>query len=201
MIFCEIGKGRHFIVKACHSVQRNGVGRYLHNHILAAGITHLGKERLQIKALRRSTLCGDHLITDHILHGAHQSNLRPQHLFQHVLEQQCGGGFSVGAGYADELHSLSRMAVEICADQSQRQSVRVHLHVRHFLCLRLGGHNRHSAVLQRHRDILVAVGCKARDRHEQAAGGYLAGVIDHRGDLHIHIHIGIKHIDTCKQLT
>ena len=201
MILRQIGKGRHIVVNAADPLQGDGMTGNLHHHMGTAGIPHLRKQGLKLKALRRGALGGDYLIADEVLHGADQSHLGPQAGFQHLLEQQCTGGFSVGAGDSDHFHGLRRMAEVIRADQSQGQPVGFHQHIA-YLLLRLFGSDHHAGpLLHGHGDKSVAIGSKAGNGHKQGPGGHLSGIVADGGDLRFRVGGQLHHRNSRQQFS
>ena len=194
MVLRQVGKGCHFIVKAPHSVQGDGMGGHLHNGISTACLHHGGQQSLKLKALRGGALRGDALISNPVVHGADESHLGTLYLLDDVFQKQGGGGLAVGAGDADKFQLLPRLRVVVCPNLGQGQPVGHHLHPGNPLWKRLGGHHAGRPLFHGHGDKPVAVGGKAGDRHEKAALFHLPGVVGHIGNLHIHIRRGLHHL-------
>ncbi len=200
MILRQVGKGRHVKVDAPHPFQAQGVAGNLHHHMGTAGSAHLGKQALQFQALRGGSLRGNFLAADEIGHSAHQAHLGPGHLLQHLLEQQRGGGFAVGAGNADHGHGVCRMVIKIAAHLGQSQPVRLHQHVGNLL-LRLAGSDHHRCPpVQGHGDEAIAVSGEAGHRHKGIPGRNLPGIVAHPGNLRLQIRRARQHRHILEQI-
>ena len=187
MVLRQVGKSGNSKVNTAHTLQCQGMAGNLHHHMGAVTLPHPGEQGLQIKAFRGSALGGNHFLPDHVRHGADQPHLGPQRLFQHLLEKQGRRRLAVGAGNADHGHGSGRIAVEIAAQQGQRQPVGCHQNVRNRPFRRFRGDYRHGTFFQRHGNKAVAVGGKAGHRHEQAARLRLPGVIANCGNVPLQI--------------
>ena len=187
MVLRQVGKGRHIKVDAAHPLQCQSVAGRLHHHMGTASRAHPGEQGLQLQALRGGALRGDDLIAYHVGHGADQAHLRPQDLFQHLLQKQRGGGFAVGAGDADHGHGFCRMAVEVTPHQRQGQPVRGHPHIGDLPLRLLRGNHRRRAFFQGHGDKAVAIGSKTGHSHKQSSRCNLPGVVIHIADLRFQI--------------
>ena len=186
---------------APYPIQSQCVGGNLHNCVGAAGICHPGKQCLQIGAFRCGTLCGNHLVTDQVLHGADQAHLCPPDCFQNMLQQQRYRSLAVSAGNTDHTQFLCRMVIEIGSNLRHSRAICTDHHIRHILLRLFGRHHHccplfHSAVNKP-----VAVGGKAGNCHKQVAGLHFPGVKSHTGNFHIHICVDFYHIHTLKKLT
>ena len=187
MILRQVGKGRHVKMNAADAVQCHRMAGNLHHHMGTPGIPHPGKQRLQLQAFRSGALCGDDLLPDHVGHGADQAHLGPQAAFQHLLEQQGGGGLAVGSRDADHGHGFGRVAVEIAPQQCQGQPVIFHQDVGNVLFRLFRRDHHRCALFHRHGDKAVAVRGKAGNGRKQAAGGHLPGVIVHCVNLRLQV--------------
>ena len=177
MVLRQIGKGRHRVVDTADTVQGDGVAGNLHHHILASGSVHLRKQLLQFQTVRGGALGGDGPGADEISHGAHQPHLGPQHGFQHILQQQGDGGFSVGAGDADDLHFVGGAAVEVAGNPGKGLPVGGHQHIGHILPGFLGRHHHPGPLFHCHGNKPVAVGGKTGNCHKQAARLRFPGIV------------------------
>ena len=88
------------------AVQDQRVGRDLHDDVRAARGLHLGEQLLQLEGFGRRALGMQDLVSDHVLDGADEADLRAEGLFEHVLEQIRARGLAVRAGDADHAHAV-----------------------------------------------------------------------------------------------
>ena len=167
MILRQIRKRADLIAYLPDTVQRQRMRRRFHNHMSAAGITHLRKQALKLKAFRRCTLGFQHLLADHVADRSDQSDLCSKRIFQNGFEQIGTRSFSVCAGNRNHLHRIRGMSIPVRTELSQCLSCRSDPDPRHLL--------RHFSLAQDNTcamrngigDILMSVRCKARngDKH------------------------------------
>ena len=189
MILRQVGEGGDIKVDTAHTLQCQGVAGHLHDHMGAAGIPHPGEEGLQIQAFGGGALRGDDFLADHVRHGADKAHFCAQGLFQHLLEKQGGGGFAVGAGNTDHGHGLCGAAIEIAAQQRQRQPVGLYQYIGNVPVGLFGSDHRCGSLFQSHGNKPIAVGGKAGHRHKQTARLRLPGVVANGGDIRFQIRI------------
>ena len=190
MVLGQIREDAHRVRNAVDPVQRQGVGGDLHHHMAAAGVTHPREQLLHLKGLRGGALRGDHLIPDHILIRADQTNFRAQSLLQNRLQQIGGGGLAVGARHRDHGHLLRGMAEEVGAHHRQAPAGIRHLHIGDLPLRQLLTQDGRRAGGHRFFDIGMTVRGEAGHGHKQVAGLRLTGVIADVPDLLFRIHIG-----------
>ena len=181
------------------AVERERVGRDLHNDVRAARIAHIGEELLQLKGLRRGALGVQDLIADHILDRADEADLCAERFFKHVLQQIRTGRFAVRAGDSDDAHSVRRMAEPVCAERGKRRAGIGNQYIRN-VCFRLFfADDADRAVFHGLGNIFVAVGLEAGDRDKQCSGRYLPGVILNAGNIQCFVRVQFQHVKAVQQ--
>ena len=200
MILRQIGEGRHIKVNTTHPIQCDRMRGNFHNCITAAGIPHLRKQALQLEAFGGRAIGGDHQISNAVFHGADQACLTAGDCFQHLLEQPGHRGLAVGTGDTDDGHSLRGMMEEIAADQRQRQPVIFNQDIRNLLFRLLCGDHHRCAFFHSHGNKAVAIGSKTGNRHKNATGRHLAGIINYLCDLQSRICIPLQNGHITQQL-
>ena len=201
MVFCQVGKAAHFKLYTISSVQGNALGRNLHHHIGAACIPHSGKQPLQVQAFRSSSLGGDHFLADVVFHRADQAHFFACGNFQNMFQPAGNGGFAVGACYADNLHTISRMAVEVRSKPGKGQTVRAHQHRGNILLTGLGRNDYRSSQFLCLGDKTVAIRNITNHSNKQITGLQFSGVAANAANFHIQISSCADHIDTYEQFS
>ena len=102
-----------------------GVRAHLDGSGAASVFAHFGKELLKVECLRSGVSCGGTAVAGIVAHRAEQSATKPAGL-QQGLEKHRGGGFSVGAGDADDLELAGGMAVEVGSHAAEGAAAAFH---------------------------------------------------------------------------
>lgn len=114
---------------------------------------------------------------DHVLVGADEPHLGPQHALQHRLEQIGGGRLAVGPGDGQRRQAIGRAAEPVGGDRRQRRPrIRDHDPWSRFFRRMLAEH-RGGPQRQRLGNKSVSVGLVARQRRKQTAGHQFSGVV------------------------
>ena len=199
MVLGQIGEHAHRKADAPHPLEKQRVGRHLHDHMGAARVRHAPEQALELKGFRGCALRGQDLAADHVLIGADQPHLRPQTLLQDILEKIGSGGFAVGAGDARQRHAGGGVAVPVPAHLGQRGAAVRRAHIGNpRLRLLLAEHAR-RALLHSHGDKPVAVRLVARHGNKESAGLRLPGIIADAGNLHRQVRVGLQDVHALQQ--
>ena len=200
MILREIGKCADGKVDAVHAVQIQRVGGDLHDHMRAARVAHLRKQRLQVVALRGGVFARQRLFADLVADRADQADPRAERVFQQCFEQIGHGRLAVGSGHADDTHGLRRLTKAVRAEARQCGARGGHADprrsLRHLLLTDHGG----SAAPDRVRNESVAVCNIARDGDEEVTRFYKIGGIADIFDLQLRRSGLFQNIHAAQQL-
>ena len=201
MVLGQVGEDPHGEADACHPLEKQCVGGYLHHHMGAARVRHAAEKALELKGFRGGTLSGDDLVPDHVLVGADQAHLGAPGLLQDILEQVSGGGLAIGAGDAHHHHGGRRIAVPVPAHLGQGRAAVGNQHVGPLSLRPLLAQHAGRAFFPGHGDIFVPIRLIARHGHKEVPGPRLSRVIADAGDLHLQVGVGFRGRYALQQLT
>ena len=194
----EIGESGYSIRQAADAVKCQCVGGYLHHRVGAPGIGHLPQQTLHLPGFGGGAAGGEDRVPDAAAVGAHETGPDAQGL-EHACRQPGHGGFSVGAGDADEVQLPVRVAEEVSGHPGQGlpgvgdNDVGQALH-------RMGGYGAGCAPLPGQSRIVVAVGGGAVDGHKRLTGLYRVGIIACAGDVPGQVRRCVPDGNACQQV-
>ena len=196
MILRKIGKRADFEAHSRQPVQPQRVGGNLHHHVIYARVRHHAQLILRHQRIRRGQLRGNGFIADHAAHRADQTHLMPRFL-QNRFDQEAGGGFSLRAGDADQVHFPRGISVELGGDVGQCLAHIRHHHLRHVQIQHMIHHQRNRAVLHCLRCERVRVHHRTGRTYEQIACLYLARIDADVCDFSFRVSDDFKFIRNC----
>ncbi len=103
VVLSEIGEHPHIEMAAINPPKVKGMGRYLHHDVCRPRIHHLSEHFLDIVGFWSCQRGWDNSAAIPIVNCANHPAAK-RSPFEDRLDQERGGGFSICAGHADEVH-------------------------------------------------------------------------------------------------
>ena len=185
---------------ARHTLERERVGRDLHDDVGTSGVRHAAEKLLQIVALGGGELGVEELLSDHVAVRADQADLRAELCLEHVLDQIARARFAAGAGDAYERRFARRLAEKIAAHERKAEAAVADLHIGRAVRGDLFAEDDGRSFFHRRGDKAVSVGGEALDGDEEVSRLGLARVVAHAGDLRIQIRRGGQDLNISQDL-
>ena len=185
VVLGQVGKDPRPEPQPRRPVQRQGVGGDLHDHMAAPRRSHSGQQLLKLIGIRRGALGGNRLGPHQIPVGADEAHLGPADPFQHLLEQVCGGGLSVGPGDPHQGHPVAGAAKPVGGHLSKGPPGLRRDQPRAGAVRRRSAQNGRCAPVQGLRNEPAAVFLGPRKGRKEAAGDHRSAVTGQGGHIHL----------------
>jgi hypothetical protein len=168
---------------AVHAMKRQGVGGDLHRARAAAAIPHFAQEALYLGRFRRRVCRLADLLANAVAHRS-EHPAPDVRRFKNRRHEERRGGFSVGAGDANDLHIAARMPVKGVGEDRQSAARVRHDDPRPVRpgWRRLFRYDADGTAFDRLARVRGTVGMKAFERNEQVTAFGPARVVRDRRD-------------------
>ena len=194
VILSKIRERAHLKINTCNTVQSQGVGRYLHNDMGAAGVRHLAEKLLKLEAFGSGALGVNKLIAYHIAVCPDKPDFGIELLLKKMLHEIGAGCFSVCTCNADNAHFSGGISEVIAACHRKSIPAVINENIRYINTRRPVAQYNARAVFNGGGNVSIAVGLKARNRDEHIPRFCSSGVIAYSVNLHAYIRLKLKHL-------
>ena len=186
VVLGQIGEGHYLKGDAVHAVVAQGLAAHFQHHMVHVGVQHFAEQPVQLQAFRRRI--GGGLVHARNVHAVRANVGTGQAGLGHDGGGQQGGRrFALGAGDADDVQLVGRIAVKVGTDDRQRGAgvcgddlCGIGRQIQRVLAQKGA-----AAVFVGAGDVGVAVQPGTHQADEQRTGRRLAGIVGDGGDLRV----------------